>query len=597
MHVPPKSDRDSVRLWSRLGNDKTAQFPSIVRALDAMRATLRGPLLIDAEIVALDEKGNPAGFQRLQGRIHLTSAREVEQVDKAQPVAIIAFDLLRDGDDDLRGLPLTERRTRLESHLRPHLSSTLRISEQVADDGKALHARALGEGWEGLIVKEASAPYQSGRRSPAWRKLKVLHEQEFVVGGWTEPRQTRQHFGALLLGVHDEKTGALTYVGHTGTGFDQAELERVWKLLKPREIPRSPFAERPKTNETAHWVRPELVVQVRFTEWTADARLRHPVYLGLRDDKRPQDVRRETVNTNAARMANVKSDRPRPPRRRGSKALDASTAPVVAQLRALEDARRDGTIELPGGDRLGISNPAKVFWPQGEADQRRSAPLLRGSVAADFARRRRSAARDEAISERRDGPAFYQQRKRLEQPPPGVRIETIAGGIDPILEGDEQRFVGGSLITLLYMTQIAAISQDPWFSRVQSPLDADYAAIDLDPDDRHAVSPRARRGALGARRARGARRAGGAEDVRIERPAHLRAASAGHVVRVGPAVLPDRRHGYRSAGTRRWPPSSAPCARGRAARSTSIFCRTFSARRWRPPTARAPATSRACRRR
>src|SRR4029078_1837526 len=230
----------------------------------------------------------------------------------------------------------------------------LRISEQTLDDGTALDARARREGGEGLIVKEAAGPYQSGRRSPTWRKRKVVHEQEFVVGGWTEPRHTRSHFGALLLGVHDEKTGALTYVGHTGTGFDQAELERVRRLLKPREIPRSPFAERPKTNETAHWVRPELVAQVLFTEWTADARLRHPVYFGMRGDKRPQDVRRETVNANAARMAHVKSDRSRAARRRTSQTLDSSPASVIAQLRALEDARRDGTIELPGGERLGV---------------------------------------------------------------------------------------------------------------------------------------------------------------------------------------------------------------------------------------------------
>src|SRR3954447_13062417 len=293
VHVPPKSDRNGVRLWSRLGNDKTAQFPSIVRAFDAIRSTLRGPLLIDAEIVALDEKGNPAGFQRLQGRIHLTGAREVEHVDKAQPAAVIAFDLLRDGEEDVRGLPLTGRRTRLESYLRPHLSSTLRISEQIADDGKALHARALREGWEGLIVKEAAAPYQSGRRSPAWRKLKVVHEQEFVVGGWTEPRQTRQHFGALLLGVRENGSEALKYVGHTGTGFNGAELDRVWKLLQARESTSSPFSARIKTNEPAHWVRPDLVAQVKFTEWTSDDKLRHPVYLGLRDDKRAADVVRE----------------------------------------------------------------------------------------------------------------------------------------------------------------------------------------------------------------------------------------------------------------------------------------------------------------
>src|SRR6185436_15263274 len=291
VHVPPTNDSAGVHLWSRLGNDKTSQFPSLVRAIEPMRRSLRAPLLLDAEIVALDKKGNPAGFQRLQGRIHLTGAREVEQIDKAQPVALIAFDLLRDGDDDVRGLPLTERRARLDAHIRPHLSATLRISEQTADDGTALDARAQREGWEGLIVKEAAAPYQSGRRSPTWRKRKVVHEQEFVVGGWTEPRHTRSYFGALLLGVHDEQTGALTYVGHTGTGFDQAELERVSKLLKAREIPRSPFSTEPKTNEPPHWARPDLVAQVRFTEWTADAKLRHPVYLGLRDDKRASDVR------------------------------------------------------------------------------------------------------------------------------------------------------------------------------------------------------------------------------------------------------------------------------------------------------------------
>jgi len=489
VHVPPKNDPGGVRLWSRLGNEKTAQFPSIVRAAEPLRRSLRAPLLLDAEIVALDGKGNPAGFQRLQGRIHLSDARDVEQIDKAQPVALIAFDLLRDGDEDIRGLPLTERRARLDAHLRPHASATLRISEQMAEDGTALDARARREGWEGLIVKEAAAPYQSGRRSPTWRKCKVVHEQEFVVGGWTEPRHTRSYFGALLLGVHDDKTGALIYVGHTGTGFDQAELERVSKLVKAREISRSPFATQPKTNETPHWARPDLVAQVRFTEWTADAKLRHPVYLGLRDDKRASDVRREEPvkgskrgQTGVKRGSNGGQTGVTPVRRAANK-VDASLSAVIDQLQALEDARRDGTIELPDGGRLGISNPAKVFWPQGKLTK---GDLLRYYVeVAPFIL---PAVADRPLVMKRfpngvTGMAFYQQRKRLEQPPPGVRIETIADNIDPILEGDEQRFIGGSLITLLYMTQIAAISQDPWFSRVQSALDADYVAIDLDPDD------------------------------------------------------------------------------------------------------------------
>jgi bifunctional non-homologous end joining protein LigD len=493
VHVPPLKSRDTVRLWSRLGNDKTAQFPSIVRALETLRPTLEGLLLIDSEIVALDEKGRPAGFQRLQGRIHLTGAREVEEVDKAQPVALIAFDLLRDGDDDIRGLPLSERRARLEARIGRKVSDTLRISEQVADDGRGLHERALGEGWEGLIVKEANAPYQSGRRSPTWRKLKVVHEQEFVIGGWTEPRQTRQHFGALLLGVHDPKTGALTYVGHTGTGFDQAELERVSKLLKARAAAQSPFSTRPKTNEPAHWVRPDLVAQVRFTEWTADAKLRHPVYLGLRDDKHAQDVRREepVVANRGQTRVRPGSDRGQTgvspgsstPRRRGGSKLDSSTSAVVAQLRSLEDARRDGVVELPTGEKISVTNPAKVFWPGGKLTK---GDLLR--YYAEVAPFILPAVEDRPLVMKRfpngvGGMAFYQQRSRQEKPPAGVRIETIAGGIDPISEPDARRLIGGSLITLLYMTQIAAISQDPWFSRVQSPLDADYAAIDLDPDD------------------------------------------------------------------------------------------------------------------
>ena len=162
--------------------------------------------------------------------------------------------ILRDGDEDLRGLPLTGRRARLEALLR-RPNHILRVSEQAAGDGRALHDRALAEGWEGLIIKEARAPYQSGRRSPTWRKLKVVNEQEFVIGGWTEPRQTRQYFGALLLGVADQQNpGALKYVGHTGTGFDQKELARVWKLLDARKTGDSPFATRFKTNEPAHWV-------------------------------------------------------------------------------------------------------------------------------------------------------------------------------------------------------------------------------------------------------------------------------------------------------------------------------------------------------
>src|SRR5919204_4651659 len=294
----------SVRLWSRLGNEKTGQFPEIVAALQKWGRGLKEPVIVDGEIVALDAKGEPTGFQNLQGRIHLTEGPVTGRV------AFIVFDLLREGRRDLRGLPLGDRRAALERAFARTGSPLLRISRQVRGDARALHEEALARGWEGLIAKDAASLYKSGKRTPDWRKLKIVHEQEFVVGGWTEPRHTRSYFGALLLGVYDapgtphsasrtahvapgSEHRCLTYVGHTGTGFNEKELARVMKLLKPLETRECPFCQTPKTNERPHWTRSELVAQVKFTEWTADGKLRQPVYLGLRDDKKPEEVHRE----------------------------------------------------------------------------------------------------------------------------------------------------------------------------------------------------------------------------------------------------------------------------------------------------------------
>jgi bifunctional non-homologous end joining protein LigD len=499
IEIAPAVKGVKARIWSRNGNEKTSQFPTIARALERAAARIKGPVVLDGEIVALDERGRPAGFQRLQGRMHLLGAKDVERADQAQPVAFVVFDLLREGKEDLCRLPLTTRRQRLET-LFAHLfratnspsasrdfrlqaeGGVIRLSEQIADDATALHDRAVKEGWEGLIAKDAASTYQPGRRTPAWCKIKLLQEQEFVVGGWTEPRQTRQHFGALLLGVQER--GRLKYVGHTGTGFDQKELARVAKLLAAREVRTSPFAERIKTNEPAHWVRPDLVAQIRFTEWTADDKLRHPVYVGLRTDKSAREVVRERAQgAQGAQGA------------KGAEGAEGALQGVIDQLLALEDARKDGELTLPNGDRLKVTNLAKLFWPASA-----TAPLRRGKPESGITKGDLlryyvevspyilPAVADRPLVMKRfpngvNGMAFYQQRSRDERPPAGVRIETLDDSADPIDEPDARRFVGGSLTTLLYMTQIAAISQDPWFSRVQSPLDADHVAIDLDPTD------------------------------------------------------------------------------------------------------------------
>src|SRR5262245_9062285 len=467
--TPGRKGQDpAVRVWSRNGNEKTSQFPAIVRAFQRAAArAVKKPLVLDGEIVALDERGRPAGFQRLQGRMHLLGANDVDRAEREQPAAIVLFDVLIDGDD-LTRLPLTERRKRLEavfSRLNggaaggsTGATGTLRLSEQVAGDARALHARAEQEGWEGLIAKEAGSTYQPGRRSPAWRKIKLLKQEEFVVGGWTEPRQTRQQFGALLLGLYD---GAkLKYVGHAGTGFDEKELARVAKLRKAHATKASPFAEPIKTNETAHWVRPDLIAQVRFTEWTSDRKLRHPVYLGLRDDKRAQEVigdfRLKAEATPPSAVASGFSRKIQP----GRNNPDLET--VLDQLNALEAAKKDGVLELPGGDRVKVTNLAKPFWKDlgiTKGDLFRYyvevAPLILPCVA--------------------DRPLVM---KRF---PNGVGAQAFYQHKVP--ERGSAQFVGGSLKTLLEMTQLASISQDPWFSREQSPHEADYVALDLDPSE------------------------------------------------------------------------------------------------------------------
>jgi bifunctional non-homologous end joining protein LigD len=384
---------ESVRLWSRLGNEKTRQFPEIAGRLQSWAKTLKEPVILDGEIVALDDKGEPTGFQNLQGRIHLaegppvratTDVRPARRGRRASPaptahaapsVGFIAFDLLRSGTRDLRERPLVERRAALEKLFGKTRSPLLRVSTIAHGSGRDLFAQAFERGWEGLIAKHAASLYKSGKRTPDWRKLKIVHEQEFVIGGWTEPRQTRAYFGALLLGVYEPRTknherttheprtangAALLYVGHTGTGFNERELARVMALLKPLETRDCPFANHPKTNERPHWVRPELVAQIKFTEWTADAKLRHPVYLGLRDDKKPHDVRREPAPVRASAFADhdpriakaparpakrMTNRKPRPSRASGrhepaeGRTSQFDDSSLLDQLSALESAR------------------------------------------------------------------------------------------------------------------------------------------------------------------------------------------------------------------------------------------------------------------
>jgi DNA ligase D-like protein (predicted ligase) len=271
-------DSGGVRLLSRNHLSLNARFPEVVEALEADPAA---QLVIDGEVVAFD--GPATSFARLQQR-----------GERPVPVFLYAFDLLHLAGCDTTALPLRTRKALLRRALA--FGGPLRLSQHRDEDGEAFYREACRKGWEGLIAKRADGPYVHGR-SRDWLKLKCSAEQELVIGGYTEPRGSRTDLGALLLGVYDD--GGLRYAGKVGTGFTRATLRDLTQRLAPLRCERSPFADDPR-ERGATWVRPELVAQVGFSEWTRDGRLRHPRFLGLRDDKAARDVVREAPGPRSA---------------------------------------------------------------------------------------------------------------------------------------------------------------------------------------------------------------------------------------------------------------------------------------------------------
>ena len=478
-------------IYTRLGRDKTGQFPDLVEPLATLGRRLRRPVLLDGEIVATDDEGTALPFQHLQERLHVTGGA-VRAAVRHVTAALVVFDLLRDGDEDLRPLPFTDRRRRLERAMRRAESDAVRLIDSTVGNGLELAAHGLDRDWEGIIVKQPDGRYASGSRGPGWQKLKFTLTEEFVVGGWTAPRGSRPHFGALLLGYYPEggrraRNEPLVFAGQVGTGFTDAELDRLAGMLAPLATEAGPFVElaHPKPSEKRHWVEPVLVVQTSFSQWTPDGVLRHPVYHGLRDDKRPADVRlparRPPVGRPSVPAALRTEAQPAGRKRRAVHPAHPEPAvdDLLAQLEDLERSRRRGTIVLSDGARVPIGNLHKVFWPEpgitkGELLRfyLRMAPYLLPVVE------------DRPLVMKRfpngvDGKSFYQHRAP-DPLPDGLRVATVRES--PAKPDSALPYlIGGQLETLLYMAQLAVISQDPWFSTLEDLESADQVALDLDP--------------------------------------------------------------------------------------------------------------------
>jgi bifunctional non-homologous end joining protein LigD len=268
-----------VHLLSRTGRRLDQTYPELVDAL-----SVDGPdLLADGEIVAF-AAGGATSFERLQQRMGIHDAERARR----SPVAVYyyLFDLLELGGEDVRRLPLLERKALLRAAV--EFRGRLRYTTYRRTDGETAFRSACQRGWEGVIAKRADSRY-AATRSRDWLKLKCAHGQELVIGGWTAPKGSRQHLGALLVGYYDGRR--LRYAGKVGTGFDRRTLEHLARALARRSRESSPFEL--GGPRSANWVEPELVAQIAFAEWTRDGKLRQPRYQGLRDDKPAREVVRE----------------------------------------------------------------------------------------------------------------------------------------------------------------------------------------------------------------------------------------------------------------------------------------------------------------
>ncbi len=414
-------------LLTRNRQDWTARFPAVAEAAAALPVK---EALLDGEIVALDRAG-VSSFQALQ---------QADQLETGRTLVYVAFDLLFLDGADLRPRPLVERKARLARLLKGR-RGRLRYSEHFDVPGKRVYDRACRLGLEGIVAKQKDAPYTSGRGS-AWLKVKCVARQELVIGGYTDPEGARAEFGSLLLGVHD-RDGHLRYAGRVGTGFDRATLERLGARLRRLERRASPFAPdgpRPPARG-AHWVKPELVAEVAFTEWTRDGLLRHPAFQGLREDKPAAEIVRET-----------------------------SRAPKPA--RSISGGS-DGPVEVAG---VRLTHPDRVLY-RGQAITKVGLARYYEAVAdwmvPHVADRPLSLVRCPAGDR---GACFYQKHAAPGMPKQvkRVRIRESGGGAASYL------YVA-DLPGIVALAQIGVLEIHPWGTRVERLERPDRLVLDLDP--------------------------------------------------------------------------------------------------------------------
>ena len=449
----------ALTLRSRTGQDITRRYPELASLPEAIAAR---EVILDGEIVALDARGH-SDFERLQERMHVRAPSE-NLVTKT-PVVYYAFDLLYYDGYDLREAPLLERKQLLQRLL--HTSHRFRYSDHQLERGEELFELARENSLEGILAKRVSSPYVSDR-SANWVKLKVTKTVDAVVGGWTAARTPAIPFGSLLLGLYQGKK--LRFIGHVGSGFGEKRLDELANQLKRLEVSTCPFDTIPETNEKPTWVSPVLVARVKFSGWTDEHALRHPVFLGLREDVQPADCRWESEV--AARAT--------PPAVVHAPEIVGKVLKTKSEIEAelFKGRSETVTIELDG-KRLRWSNLNKIYFPESGYTKRNL--LAYYYRMADYIL---PFLRDRPLVLRRypdgiKGQAFFQKDLREGAPDWFVTVP-----IESEEKGKQIHYAtANDLASLLFLTGLGCMDHNPWSSRLDDLDHPDYFFFDLDPSD------------------------------------------------------------------------------------------------------------------
>jgi len=445
---------ERIRFLSRNHLDLGKKFPDLVAARAEIAAQTA---VIDGEILALNPEGKP-DFQLLQNAAGFRPGPRRQE----KPVLIFyAFDLLYCNGRDLGNEPLLDRKRLLAQIIDGQ--GRIRFSDHLEGKGLLLFQQVREQGMEGIIAKDGQSKYEQ-RRSKSWLKIKVAKTMDAVIGGYTAGRGSRSHFGALILGLYDGS--ALQYLGNVGGGFSEAGLEQLHERMKTLRTDKSPFGTLPKTEEKAQWLRPELVCEVRFTEMTADGKLRHPIFLRMRDDKDP-------------RSCTLTAQEPLPleqvaPLRKVVRSGAPNSVPAE-EFFAAEQLHGNQTVVVDGSD-VALTNLEKVYWP-GD-----------GLTKGDFVRYCYRIA-DALLPHLKDRPlvlrrypnginsqAFYQH--NVEDAPPFVETWTAPAND----KGERVTYaLCNNKASLVYLANLGAVQISPWHSRHMTSSYPDWVVLDLDP--------------------------------------------------------------------------------------------------------------------